>query len=173
MTPPNVTPDPEVTPTPAPETTPAPVHGHIDIGLDDPLEPGTARIKMSLVGSSENRTSFAVGDRVLIKAFGGIDPSKLRSVDWNLGDGTTKSITSSPFDGGMAVEHIYAAPDVYRVTVAVYAQDGVLTGSASLTVTGEAVEVPPPRRPRWSNPISRPSSRILRSTRQARPRRVS
>jgi len=172
---PDVFPEPNNDTDPVPTHPPAtvPIHGHIDPGFNPPLDPGTARISMSLVGSSENHTEFATGDRVLLKAFGGVDSSKLDHVNWGFGDGTGTTVWSSPFDSGMAVEHSYAAPGGYTVSVEVHLTSGAfLTGSASLTVTGESVEAPSAPTPPVVEPETPPIAPTTGPVTDARPAEV-
>ena len=134
MTPPNVTPDPEVTPTTPPEGDSAPPHGHIEPTFN-PI-PGAGEVILFA-----RPATVDIGQKVLLTA-SGVQPKIVQSADFYLGGtgcfGWVGQHTEPGLDGaGLAAEVRYASEGTYTAAVTVHTKDGPLQGTCEVTVTAE------------------------------------
>lgn len=125
---------------------PRPQGTGIDIGPDEMAEASSNRRPWADPGPDR---STVVGSNVNFTGYGSGDPDgDLLTYTWDFGDG-------SPGAAGYAVQHAYAAPGTYNVTLAV--SDGSLSRSRTAAVGVAAV---PPTATPTSNPTPTATSAV-------------
>jgi hypothetical protein len=92
------------------------VVGFLAAGIPGCTKPAEPKNIAPTVNASANVNTAKVGETIIFNATGYDKENKLKTIEWDWGDGTN---TSKEYDAGRVIEHAYTVPGRYIVTAKV------------------------------------------------------